>query len=145
MKTITDLGEVQKVRAPAAYEWGRSAILADNLDVLHRRLAELSGILSRQLDSVDSLLSILAQDRRICATAEAVKVLRVPLMEADRLLSQERDELQALREQRFEIYGSDTVGPRESGPCHAGPGMTEAIVRVGARVAQLKMAVALLE
>lgn len=110
MRKITDFGEVQKVRAPAGYQWSRSAILADDLEVLHTRLATLSGILSRQLASVDRLLSILPDASCNGALTETVKIIRGPLMEADRLLNRERHELKSLREQRFKIYGRDAAG-----------------------------------
>jgi len=113
MSNITDLWKMQKARAPAGYQWSRSAILADELGMLHGRLAALGTIVSRQLDAIDHLLATLPDATGRAALIEAVGASRGSLLEADRMLSQERGRLEALREQRFESYGSDT--PRQRG------------------------------
>jgi len=82
-------------------------MLADEMDMLHGRLAALGTIVSRQLDAIDHLLATLPDATGGAALIEAVGASRGSLLEADRMLSQERDRLGALREQRFESYGSD--------------------------------------
>ncbi len=114
MGNITDLLEVQKVRAPAGYLWSGATIMADDLVALHRLLAALSEILSRQLDSVDRLLPDISDSAGRAAFSEPVKFIRQRLLEAGRMLSQERNELQALRELRFRVYGCDAVGSGKS-------------------------------